>query len=167
MYEHAIPAQQLWEHSYPGTADQVRRVRAALRQFLAGCPVADDAVHLLSELSANAITHSNSGTAGGTFTVRARHVHGDYVHGEVQDQGSNWHGELPASAAHPHGLFLLLVMATACGTERTSRGHRVWFRLDYPRGPLPASAAPRRRLDRRAPAEHAHPSPATRLEEAR
>ena len=74
MYERAIPApQQSWEQSYPGTPSQLRHARAALRRFLAGCPVTDDAVHLISELSANAITHSDSGKPGGTFTVRARH----------------------------------------------------------------------------------------------
>ena len=65
--------QRLWEQPYPGTIDQLRHVRAALRQFLGDCPVADDAVHLLSELSANAIVHSDSGKSGGTFTVRAQH----------------------------------------------------------------------------------------------
>lgn len=94
MYERAIPAtpQRLWEQSYPGTPDQVRHVRASLRQFLADCPVADDAVHLLSELSANAIAHSHSGKSGGTFTVRVQHLQNGYVRGEVEDQGSDWHG---------------------------------------------------------------------------
>ena len=67
----------------------------------AGCPVADDAVCLLSELCANAILHSDSGKTGGTFTVRARHVVDRYVRGEVEDQGSDWHGDLTASATRP------------------------------------------------------------------
>ena len=92
---------RLWERPYPGTTDQVRHVRAALREFLAGCPVADDAVHLLSELSANAIAHSDSGRSGGAFTVRAEHFPGSYVRGEVEDQGSTWDGDLPGSARHP------------------------------------------------------------------
>jgi two-component sensor histidine kinase len=142
MYERAV--RQLWERSYPGTTDQVRHVRAALRQFLTDCPVADDAVLLLSELSANAIAHSHSGRPGGTFTVRAQHVPGSHVHGEVEDQGSDWHGELPLSATPPHGLYLLLLMASACGVKQTGRGHLAWFRLEYPRNPIPADAAPRR-----------------------
>jgi hypothetical protein len=135
MYERAIPAdpQRTWEQSYPGTADQVRHVRAAVRQFLGGCPVTDDAVHLLSELSANAIIHSDSGKTGGTFTVRAQHFPDSYVQGEVEDQGSGWNGDLPTSSTHPHGLYLLLLLASAYGVERISRGHVVWFRLDYPR----------------------------------
>ena len=73
----------------------------------AACPVADDAVHLLSELCANAIVHSDSGKTGGTFTVRAQHVVNSYVWGEVEDQGSDWDGDLSGSARHPHGLYLL------------------------------------------------------------
>src|SRR5690242_39517 len=133
MYEQAILAtrQRSWEQFYPGTADQLRHVRRALRDFLAGCPVADDAVYLLSELCANAIVHTDSGEVGGTFTVRV-HVVNDHVHGEVEDQGSDWNGDLPASAAPPHGLFLLLNLASACGVRQTGRTHVVWFRLDCP-----------------------------------
>jgi anti-sigma regulatory factor (Ser/Thr protein kinase) len=134
MYEHAIPAnpQRSWEQSYPGTADQIRHVRSSLRQFLGVCPVADDAVCLLSELSANAVVHSDSGKIGGTFAVRAQHLVNGYVRGEVEDQGSDWHGELAAAATRPHGLYLLRNLASACGVERIRRVHLVWFRLDYP-----------------------------------
>src|ERR1019366_8144575 len=55
----------MYEHASPGTADQIRSVRSSLRQFLGVCPVADDAVCLLSELSANAVVHSDSGKIGG------------------------------------------------------------------------------------------------------
>jgi serine/threonine-protein kinase RsbW len=120
-----------WEHPYPGTTDQVRHVRAALRNFLGDCPVTDDVVHLLSELSANAIAHSDSGKAGGTFTVRAEHFVNSYVWGEVEDQGSNWDGNLSRSARRPHGLYLLERLASDCGVERISRVHVVWFRIDY------------------------------------
>ena len=139
MYERAILAtpQRSWEQSYPGTADQLRHVRSALRSFLGGCPVADDAICLLSELCANAVLHSDSGKIGGTFTVRVQHVVDDFVRGEVEDQGSDWHGELSASATNPHGLFLLLNLASACGVERIRRVHLVWFRLDYPHGTRP------------------------------
>ena len=125
--------QRSWEHSYPGTANQLRHVRSALREFLGDCPVADDAVCLLSELCANAIIHSDSGKTGGTFTVRAQHAVNRYVRGEVEDQGSDWNGDLTISATRPHGLYLLLNLATACGVERIEPVHVVWFRLDYPR----------------------------------
>jgi serine/threonine-protein kinase RsbW len=130
-----VGSRRLWEHPYPGTTDQVRHVRAALREFLGDCPVADDAIHLLSELSANAIAHSDSGKSGGTFTVRAQHFPNSYVRGEVEDQGSTWDGNLSRSASHPHGLYLLLALATEYGTTRADDQARiVWFRLDEPIG---------------------------------
>ena len=139
MYERAILAtpQRSWEQAYPGTARQLRHVRRAFRDFLGGCPVADDAICLLSELCANAVVHSDSGQIGGTFTVRVQHVVNEYVRAEVEDQGSDWHGELSAAATRPHGLYLLLKLASACGVERISRVHLVWFRLDYPHGTRP------------------------------
>jgi hypothetical protein len=54
------------------------------------------------------------------------------VRGEVEDQGSDWHGELSAAATRPHGLYLLLNLASAYGVERIKRVRVVWFRLDYP-----------------------------------
>jgi len=129
--------QRLWEQPYPGTIDQLRHVRATLREYLGDCPVADDAVHLLSELSANAIVHSDSGNRGGTFTVRAQHYLNSHVWGEVEDQGSTWDGNLSTSALHPHGLYLLERLASDCGVERIGRVHIVWFRIDYPPATCP------------------------------
>jgi serine/threonine-protein kinase RsbW len=131
--------QQLWEQPYPGTIDQVRHVRAAIREFLGDCLVADDAVHLLSELSANAIAHSDSGKRGGTFTVRVQHFLNSHVWGEVEDQGSAWDGNLSRSARLPHGLYLLERLASECGVERIRRVHVVWFRIDYPSSRLLAA----------------------------
>ena len=55
--------------TYPGRLDQVHRVRHAVARYLAGCPAADEAVLIVSELAANAIVHSAS--RGAFFTVRA------------------------------------------------------------------------------------------------
>jgi hypothetical protein len=71
---------------------------------------------------------------GGTFTVRVSHVPGDHVRAEVQDAGSEWHGDIPRSASHPHGLYLLVALASACGTGGSGRSRTVWFRLDEPAG---------------------------------
>jgi anti-sigma regulatory factor (Ser/Thr protein kinase) len=143
MYERATLADppRLWEQPYPGTTDQVRHVRAAVREFLGGCPAAADAVQLLSELSANAIAHSGSGSPGGTFTVRVQDYPGSYVWGEVEDQGSTWDGNLSRSARRPHGLYLLTRLASDCGVEQVGHAHVVWFRLDYGSRRSSASAA--------------------------
>ncbi len=88
LHHHLPEPEQIWEQTFPGTTEQVRHVRAALRPLLRDCPVADDVVLLVSELSANAITHSASGKPGGKFTVRLQHFRGEYVWGEVEDDGS-------------------------------------------------------------------------------
>ena len=46
---------------FPGSGDQVGRARQFVGQVLGGCPAADDAVLLTSELVTNAITHTASG----------------------------------------------------------------------------------------------------------
>ncbi len=129
-----------WEAAYPGRADQLRHVRAALRPQLRGCPVADEVLLLASELAANAIAHSDSGQPGGTFTIRLHH-HGDHIRAEIQDQGSTWDGDLARSARHRHGLYLLLTLSTQCGID-----------------PGPHSQTP---PNRRPPHRHRHRSPYT------
>ncbi len=121
-----------WAQTFPGTPDQLRVVRAALRPLLRGFPAADDVILLASELCANAILHSGSSEPGGTFTVRLHHAVGHCVHAEVQDQGSAWDGNLHRSARHPHGLRLVLDLADECGTDPGLRACTVWFRISNP-----------------------------------
>jgi serine/threonine-protein kinase RsbW len=104
-------------------------VRAAVRSLLEGCDAQETVVHLLSELSANAVVHSRSGQAGGQFTVRLQHAPGDCVRGEVEDAGSEeWGGDLAASARDRSGLFIVMALASACGVAARPRGRRaVWF----------------------------------------
>ncbi len=52
-----------------GVPGQVRAVRDFVRLALAGHPAADDAVAVASELAANSVAHSGSGSSGGMFTV--------------------------------------------------------------------------------------------------
>lgn len=127
-----------WQHVFPGTPDQLRSARAALRTFLDGCPATDDVALLVTELAANAIAYSASGRPGGTFTVRVGHVHGSHVRAEVQDAGSDWHGDIARSASRPHGLYLLLALAAAYGSDGIGRSRTVWFRLDERDGQVPA-----------------------------
>ncbi|HEY3810494.1 MAG TPA: ATP-binding protein, partial [Acidimicrobiales bacterium] len=102
---------------------------------LAGCPAADDAVLIASELAANAVTHSAS--AGEFFTVRCE-THPDYVWIEVEDLGGPWQPAQPDD--RPHGLDLIGALAGPdnWGTDTTSDGDRiVWARLDLPQIPMP------------------------------
>jgi anti-sigma regulatory factor (Ser/Thr protein kinase) len=93
--------------TFPGTLDQLAKVRAEVGAAVSGCPRADDVVLIASELAANAIMHSLSGAFGQTFTVRA-HRYPGYVWVEVEDQGGLW---LPGEQDdRPHGLDLVAAL---------------------------------------------------------
>jgi anti-sigma regulatory factor (Ser/Thr protein kinase) len=119
--------------SYPGTLDQVRLVRAFLRESLSGCPRADDAVAVGSELAANAAVHSRSGVPGGHFTVRVEVNEGAYVLVTVEDDGGPWQ----ARACEPergHGLDLVQAIAGPghWGVTGDANGRQTWARLIWP-----------------------------------
>jgi serine/threonine-protein kinase RsbW len=121
--------------SYPGDRNQPRLVRAEFAALVRGCPRADDAVQIVSELAANAAVHSNSAASGGRFTVRAEVYYGDYVWIEVEDDGGPWTPR-PTGDDHPHGLDLVDALAGAWnwGIDGDSEHGRVaWVRLDWHR----------------------------------
>jgi Histidine kinase-like ATPase domain len=118
------------ERFFPGHLDQVRKARAFMAHMLRGCPAADDAVLLISELATNACTYTASGYPGGTFIVRIETFAG-HVRVEVEDQGSTWDGNL-SNARPPHGLFLLQALSASCGTYRGVCGWVAWYTLTTP-----------------------------------
>jgi serine/threonine-protein kinase RsbW len=124
-----------YQRTFHGRADQVSQVRRDIARHLAGCPAADDAVLIASELAANAVTHSAN--AGEFFTVRCE-TYPDYVWLEVEDLGGPWQLRQPDD--RPHGLDLIGALAGPdnWGTDTTSDGDRiVWARLDLPRSAMP------------------------------
>src|SRR5579862_7854718 len=94
----APPAGLVWERAYPGLPGTVGQVRRDVRAILGPCPetIADDVVLVVSELAANAIRHSRSGLAHGTYVVRVSHLVTErvpHVWVEVLDQGNpSWDG---------------------------------------------------------------------------
>jgi serine/threonine-protein kinase RsbW len=117
---------------YPGHTDQLHHVRCAMARHLAGCPAADDATLILSELAANAIVHSAS--RGQFFTVRAG-LYPDYIWIEAEDLGGPWRRRHPDD--RPHGLDVVQALTgpNGWGVETTTDGGRVvWARLDLPPG---------------------------------
>jgi serine/threonine-protein kinase RsbW len=117
---------------YPGQADQLQDVRRAVARHLAGCPAADDAILILSELAANAIVHSAS--RGQFFTVRAD-LFPDYVWVEAEDLDGPWRRRNPYG--RPHGLDVIQALTgpDGWGVETTTDGGRVvWACLDLAPG---------------------------------
>lgn len=121
-----------FDRSYPGSVDQVARVRADLAQAALGCPVVDDLVLLASELAANAVLHSKSGHLDHTFTVRATLYHGEYVRVEVIDQGGSW-AVNDYDDEHGRGFSVVAGIAGggSWGIEGDETSRVAWFRLDW------------------------------------
>jgi len=118
----------MYAGTFRGTPDQVRRVRTAVAGYLDGCPAADDAVLVVSEIASNSVLHSRSSCE--FFTVRCE-LYPDYVWVECEDLGGPWQCGQPDG--RPHGLDVVEALAgpDGWGTEETSDGNRVvWVRLD-------------------------------------
>jgi hypothetical protein len=81
------PLEGIYAGIFPGMPEQIANVRGQVREFLDGCPAADDAVLIISELAANAALHSLS--RGSVFTVRVKR-YGTCVYLEVEDAGGPW-----------------------------------------------------------------------------
>jgi hypothetical protein len=114
--------------TFAGTAQSVTSARMRVWDYLAGCPLADDAVLILTEFASNAVLHSLSRV--GTFTVRCERFD-TYIWIECEDEGGDWCR--PEPDGRPHGLDIvtLLVGEGGWGIEPTSEGpHVVWARIE-------------------------------------
>jgi serine/threonine-protein kinase RsbW len=116
------------EQVFPARPDQVREARRFLASILHGSPLTDDAVLCLDELASNAVLHSNSSKASGTFTARVE-VFSDYVWIEVEDDGGLWQ-EHAHHDGRPHGLDIIRALAADWGVDGDPlTGWTVWARL--------------------------------------
>ena len=117
---------------FPGATGQVGRARMFVGDVLDGCPVADDAVLLTSELVTNAIAHTASGKGGKVIVTVYRAD--TRVRIDVKDDGSD-----QAPAVHSvgedresgFGLGLVDLMADCWGHCGGRRGRVVWFMLEW------------------------------------
>ena len=125
------PQPRAREQVFPARPEQVGAARRFVAGFLAGTPVADDAILCVSELAGNCVSHSVSGYLGGTFTVRVEVHDGDYVWLEVTDQGGPWRPCAPDGRVH--GLEIVRRLASESGVAGSVfTGWETWARLDWP-----------------------------------
>jgi anti-sigma regulatory factor (Ser/Thr protein kinase) len=117
---------------FPGASGQVGRARLFVGDVLDGCPVADDAVLLTSELVTNAIAHTASGRGGNVIVTVYRAD--TRVRIDVKDDGSD-HAPVvrPVGEARESGFGLGLVdlMADCWGHCGGRRCRVVWFMLEW------------------------------------
>ena len=117
---------------FPGATGQVARARLFVGDVLDGCPAADNAILLTSELVTNAIAHTASGRSGKVMVTVYRAD--TRVRIDVKDDGSD-----QAPVVHPvgearesgFGLELVELMADCWGHCGGRRGRVVWFMLEW------------------------------------
>ncbi len=146
----AAPA-TTYRRTFHGSPDQVGQARHDVAQHLGECPVADDAILIVSELAANAVLHSHSN--GGFFTIRVE-LHADHARIECEDLGGPWQRAQPDG--RPHGLDIIeaLTGPSNWGAETASDGSRVvWARLTIT---LPEASDARVRIASRRDSLRAH-----------
>ena len=114
--------------TYPAESRQVGLARAALAEWLAGCPQADEAILVASEFATNCVLHSAS-RHGGAFTLRAE-VLRDHVRIEVEDAGGPW-SDGPQDDGRPHGFDVVAALAGPgnWGIDGDARWRVAWARL--------------------------------------
>jgi anti-sigma regulatory factor (Ser/Thr protein kinase) len=104
------------------SAAAARRLLAEALSVAVGCPAADDAELLISELVNNAVLHTRSGK-GGEVRVTVAVTPGEWVLVLVGDDGPDAPGEVPlvpsqrpgADACSGRGLLIVAALSDACG----------------------------------------------------
>ncbi|MEV8045720.1 ATP-binding protein [Streptomyces griseoluteus] len=141
MHEYMSSA-RVWGLSCPGFPEEVSRARRWTRDILRGSPLAEDAELIVSELSANAILHTASGQAYGSFHLAVA-VSAQVVALSVTDDGGT--GTAPKAkyqdqdAEHGRGLGMVSAIAHRVVVHDSDQGHTVTAELyaDARRGDHP------------------------------
>ncbi|GLW49208.1 hypothetical protein Stsp02_48690 [Streptomyces sp. NBRC 14336] len=123
---------RVWGLTCPGFPEEVSRARRWTRDILRGSPLAEDAELIVSELSANAILHTASGHASGSFHLAVA-VSAQVVAVSVTDGGGT--GTAPKvehedqEAEHGRGLGMVSVIAHRVVVHDSDGGHTVTAEL--------------------------------------
>jgi anti-sigma regulatory factor (Ser/Thr protein kinase) len=124
--------------TFPGRADQVAAARKFVTRMLDGCPAADTAVLLTSELVTNALVHTAT-ASGGTFDVlvwRGRFAACVAVLDDGSDSAPTRRERDPLDRAESgYGLCLVDQLADRWGHHSYPDGTVVWFLLRWSRAP--------------------------------
>ncbi|UED85206.1 ATP-binding protein [Streptomyces profundus] len=107
------PRRNSWNFTFPGNPEEVSRARRLVRDVLSEIPCREDAALVVSELAANAITHTRSHTTG--FTVHITRTPRT-VTISVTDHGGSTSRPRVAHATDSSPCGRGLVLVTACAT---------------------------------------------------
>ena len=139
------PDTDRWLSVFAGEPGRVPEARAFVARALAGCPARETLLACVSELAANAITHTASG-AGGMFTVEVIKPADGVALVAVTDAGSPRAPSVrPANpqAEGGRGLALVAALASSWGHHQSRGGGRtVWAQATWPVGVAAGAGAP-------------------------
>ena len=124
-----------WITTWEGVPERLADIRQYLRHILGDVDGGDDVVLVASELAANAIRHSRSGSARGTFVLQVA-AFTDCWHVRVDDQGgtsSPMLEEAKDTDESGRGLPMVAALARAWGTFGGSAGRTVWAEIPFPK----------------------------------
>jgi anti-sigma regulatory factor (Ser/Thr protein kinase) len=142
------PSTTWWTRRFRGGADQVLEVRHWVEDLLPECAARADVLLLASELCTNAIVHSQSGEAGGQFSVDvdwaptlARVVIGDQGSAKAPAMASRT-GDAAQLGESGRGLLLVDDVADNWGTASYPNRRWVWADVQWQARGGPLLAAP-------------------------
>jgi anti-sigma regulatory factor (Ser/Thr protein kinase) len=123
--DHRSDSDHVHVRTFPGTTDQVCRLREYTRQHLPDHP---DAPLVASEIGTNAIIHTRSGDPGGTFQVRITRRPDRTARLEIHDQGgpTAFGDTTDRDRDGGRGLFLINAFANSWGITGDHNGRTIW-----------------------------------------
>jgi anti-sigma regulatory factor (Ser/Thr protein kinase) len=111
---------------FRGEPDQVSQARREVARYLKGCPAAEDAELVISELVTDAVLYS--GSRHGMLTVRSER-YPRYAWLEVTDAGGDWQPGSDSDGGR--GLAIVAAVAAEWGVDGDARGRTIWARLEW------------------------------------
>jgi anti-sigma regulatory factor (Ser/Thr protein kinase) len=131
------PSVAWWARDFPGSADSIPETRRWIADLVPDCDPLADLLLFASELCTNAVMHTLSGTAGGSFSVTmewtpllARLVIGDQGSPMVPATSATANGTTWAEESG-RGLWLVDELADDWGTVSNERARWVWADLRW------------------------------------
>lgn len=121
------------QRTFDALPSQVGQARRYLAGVVDGHEAADDAMTCLSELATNAVIHSDSREAGGTFHVCLT-IGPGRIRIEVVDEGGSWQQRYLSSDADcdgecGRGLEIVSALATTWGIAGGRSGRTAWCEI--------------------------------------
>lgn len=125
-----------WIRTFCGTPASVPDARRFVAELLVGCPARDVLMTCVSELCANAITHTASGD-GGTFIVSVAYPRDGVARVAVTDEGGSSVpsvGAFDMAAEGGRGLAMVAAYTSRWGWTEAYPGRTVWAEACWPVG---------------------------------